>query len=99
MLKALTEQLKGKEIANTASEQEMMEIVMTRSVSNNVKPICTVQIMFTYYDACSRYEQEITHPLQNLLGGELFRAILIQVYALHLKRNLEDINVKNNELN
>lgn len=60
MLKAFTEQLKGREISDSATEQEMMEIVM------------------------NRYEKEITHPLQNLLGGELFRAMLIQVQKLKL---------------
>eukprot|EP00250_Pteridium_aquilinum_P008315 c17845_g1_i1 orf=118-1896(+) len=60
MMKAFTEQLKGREIAAKATEQEMMEIVM------------------------NRYEKEITHPLQNLLGGELFRAMLIQVQKLKL---------------
>lgn len=60
MLKAFTEQLKGREAAASTTEQEMMEIVM------------------------NRYEKEITHPLQNLLGGELFRAMLIQVQKLKL---------------
>ncbi|KAH7439498.1 hypothetical protein KP509_04G064900 [Ceratopteris richardii] len=60
MLRAFTEQLKGKEKAGKATEEEMMEVVM------------------------NRYEEEITHPLQNLLGGELFRAMLIQVQKLKL---------------
>ncbi|MCO5547186.1 hypothetical protein L7F22_000629 [Adiantum nelumboides] len=45
MLKAFTEQLKGWDVAERATEEQMMEIVM------------------------NRYEKEITHPLQNLLGG------------------------------
>ena len=59
--------------------------------------IYTIYVMFTCYDVCSRYEQEITHPLQNLLGGELFRAILIQVYALYMINNWKD-NVSNNKV-
>ncbi|KAJ9542921.1 hypothetical protein OSB04_029427 [Centaurea solstitialis] len=31
-----------------------------------------------------RYEQELTHPIQNLLGGELARAMLIQIQKLKL---------------
>ncbi|KAI5071139.1 hypothetical protein GOP47_0013390 [Adiantum capillus-veneris] len=60
MLKAFTEQLKGRDVADRATEEQMMEIVM------------------------NRYEKEITHPLQNLLGGELFWAMLIQVQKLKL---------------
>jgi hypothetical protein len=29
-----------------------------------------------------RYEKELMHPIQNLLNGELARALLIQVYTL-----------------
>lgn len=60
MLRAFAEQSNGQVVSNSATEQEMMEIVM------------------------NRYEKEITHPLQNLLGGELFRAMLIQVQKLKL---------------
>lgn len=32
----------------------------------------------------ARYEKEVVHPLQNLLGGELARALLIQIQKLKL---------------
>ncbi|KAL3530130.1 hypothetical protein ACH5RR_009452, partial [Cinchona calisaya] len=32
----------------------------------------------------ARYEKELTHPIQNLVGGELVRALLIQVQKLKL---------------
>ncbi|PKI41197.1 hypothetical protein CRG98_038413 [Punica granatum] len=32
----------------------------------------------------ARYEKELTHPIQNLLSGELARALLIQVQKLKL---------------
>ncbi|GLJ59164.1 hypothetical protein SUGI_1495740, partial [Cryptomeria japonica] len=32
----------------------------------------------------ARYEKDLMHPLQNLLGGELARALLIQVQKLKL---------------
>ncbi|KAE8720819.1 cation/H(+) antiporter 4-like [Hibiscus syriacus] len=55
MLLTFSEQTKGKEFPNNASDQEMLEIVM------------------------SRYEKELINPIQNLLHGELARALLIQV--------------------
>ncbi|EFJ26292.1 hypothetical protein SELMODRAFT_98278 [Selaginella moellendorffii] len=60
MLKAFAEQTSGGHLPSDATEQQMMEIMM------------------------SRYEKELTHPLQSLLGGELARALLIQVQKLKL---------------
>ncbi|XWS52643.1 hypothetical protein CRYUN_Cryun11dG0088500 [Craigia yunnanensis] len=60
MLLAFSEQTKGKKFPENASDQEMLEIVM------------------------SRYEKELMHPIQNLLNGELARALLIQVQKLKL---------------
>ncbi|KAJ8766799.1 hypothetical protein K2173_008353 [Erythroxylum novogranatense] len=60
MLLAFSEQTKGQKFPENASDQEMLEIVMTR------------------------YEKELTHPIQNLLSGELARALLIQVQKLKL---------------
>ncbi|KAE8736227.1 Thioredoxin-like 3-1 [Hibiscus syriacus] len=59
------EQTKGKEFPKNASDQEMLEIVM------------------------SRYEKELINPIQNLLHGEIARALLIQVQKLKL-----DIEIK-----
>jgi nuclear-control-of-ATPase protein 2 len=55
MLKDYVAQKKGAEVADHASEQELMENLM------------------------ERYEEEVTHPVKNLLSGELVRAVLIQV--------------------
>ncbi|GMH10333.1 hypothetical protein Nepgr_012174 [Nepenthes gracilis] len=79
MLLAFTEQTKGQNFPQNASDQEMLEIVM------------------------SRYEKELMHPIQNLLGGELARALLIQVQKLKLDietamLELEQI-LKANEIN
>ncbi|XP_020587985.1 protein DGS1, mitochondrial isoform X2 [Phalaenopsis equestris] len=60
MLLAFSEQTKGQKIPENLTDQEMMEIVM------------------------SRYEKEVMHPLQNLIGGELARAMLIQIQKLKL---------------
>ncbi|PON74100.1 Nuclear control of ATP synthase [Parasponia andersonii] len=60
MLIAFSEQVKGKNFPENASDQEMLEIVM------------------------ARYEKELMHPIQNLLSGELARALLIQVQKLKL---------------
>ncbi|CAA0826250.1 dgd1 suppressor 1 [Striga hermonthica] len=60
MLLAFSEQAVGKKFPQNASDQEMLEIVMTR------------------------YEKELTHPIQGLVGGELARALLIQVQKLKL---------------
>ncbi|XP_024027964.1 protein DGS1, mitochondrial [Morus notabilis] len=60
MLLAFTEQMKGQKLPENASDQKMLEVVM------------------------SRYEKELMHPIQNLLGGELARALLIQVQKLKL---------------
>ncbi|XP_022752416.1 protein DGS1, mitochondrial isoform X2 [Durio zibethinus] len=60
MLLAFSEQTNGKEFLESASDQEMLEIVMLR------------------------YEKELMHPIQNLLNGELARALLIQVQKLKL---------------
>ncbi|XP_078443176.1 dgd1 suppressor 1 [Wolffia australiana] len=60
MLLAFSEQTKGQKFPEDASDQEMLEIVM------------------------SRYEKELAHPIQNLIGGELPRALLIQVQKLKL---------------
>ncbi|KAH9741844.1 protein DGS1 [Citrus sinensis] len=55
-----SEQTKGQKLPENASDQEMLEIVM------------------------SRYEKELMHPIQNLVNGELARALLIQVQKLKL---------------
>uniref|UniRef100_A0A2P2Q3P5 Uncharacterized protein n=1 Tax=Rhizophora mucronata TaxID=61149 RepID=A0A2P2Q3P5_RHIMU len=60
MLLTFTEQTKGQKFPENASDQEMLEIVM------------------------SRYEKELMHPIQNLVSGELARALLIQVQKLKL---------------
>ncbi|PIN00768.1 hypothetical protein CDL12_26728 [Handroanthus impetiginosus] len=60
MLLAFSEQAVGKKFPENASDQEMLEIVMTR------------------------YEKELMHPIQGLVGGELVRALLIQVQKLKL---------------
>ncbi|KAG0473744.1 hypothetical protein HPP92_015601 [Vanilla planifolia] len=60
MLLAFSEQTKGQKLPENLTDQEMMEIVM------------------------SRYEKEVMHPLQNLIGGELARAMLIQIQKLKL---------------
>ncbi|XP_011090263.1 protein DGS1, mitochondrial isoform X2 [Sesamum indicum] len=60
MLLAFSEQTVGKKFPENASDQEMLEIVMTR------------------------YEKELMHPIQGLVGGELVRALLIQVQKLKL---------------
>ncbi|KDO66418.1 hypothetical protein CISIN_1g007748mg [Citrus sinensis] len=60
MLLAFSEQTKGQKLPENASDQEMLEIVM------------------------SRYEKELMHPIQNLVNGELARALLIQVQKLKL---------------
>jgi hypothetical protein len=56
MVRAFVAKTKGDEVASKASDQELMEIMM------------------------SRYEEELSHPVQSLLGGELARALLIQVF-------------------
>lgn len=60
MLQDFSELTTGRKLPEGASEQEMMEIMMTR------------------------YEKEVMHPLLNLLGGELARALLIQIQKLKL---------------
>ncbi|KAK8969739.1 hypothetical protein KSP40_PGU021131 [Platanthera guangdongensis] len=60
MLLAFSEQTKGQKLPENLTDQEMMEIVM------------------------SRYEKEVMHPLQNLISGELARAMLIQIQKLKL---------------
>ncbi|XP_073066274.1 protein DGS1, mitochondrial-like [Primulina eburnea] len=60
MLLAFSEQTVGKKFPENASDQEMLEIVMTR------------------------YEKELMHPIQGLVGGELGRSLLIQVQKLKL---------------
>ncbi|KAK4855941.1 hypothetical protein QYF36_012535 [Acer negundo] len=60
MLLAFSEHTKGQKFPENASDQELLEIVM------------------------SRYEKELMHPIQNLLSGELARALLIQVQKLKL---------------
>ncbi|KAK3205376.1 hypothetical protein Dsin_019422 [Dipteronia sinensis] len=60
MLLAFSEHTKGQKFPVNASDQELLEIVM------------------------SRYEKELMHPIQNLLSGELARALLIQVQKLKL---------------
>lgn len=60
MLLAFSEQTVGKKFEETASDQEMLEIVMVR------------------------YEKELMHPIQGLVGGELVRSLLIQVQKLKL---------------
>ncbi|XP_016191513.1 protein DGS1, mitochondrial [Arachis ipaensis] len=60
MLLAFSERAKGQKFPENASDQEMLEIVM------------------------SRYEKEIRHPIQNLIGGELAEALLIQIQKLKL---------------
>ncbi|KZV30582.1 hypothetical protein F511_05732 [Dorcoceras hygrometricum] len=60
MLLAFSEQTVGKKFPENASDQEMLEIVMTR------------------------YEKELMHPIQGLVGGELVRSLLIQVQKLKL---------------
>lgn len=60
MLLAFSEQIKGPKLSENASDQEMLEVVM------------------------SRYEKELMHPIQNLVNGELARALLIQVQKLKL---------------
>ncbi|KAK7847380.1 protein DGS1, mitochondrial isoform X2 [Quercus suber] len=60
MLLAFSEHTQGQKIPENASDQELLEIVM------------------------SRYEKELMHPIQNLLSGELARALLIQVQKLKL---------------
>ncbi|XP_051142694.1 protein DGS1, mitochondrial isoform X2 [Andrographis paniculata] len=59
-LLAFSEQTTGKRFPENTSDQEMLEIVMTR------------------------YEKELMHPIQGLVGGELVRALLIQVQKLKL---------------
>ncbi|KAL8480011.1 hypothetical protein ACS0TY_026808 [Phlomoides rotata] len=60
MLLAFSEQTAGKKFQGDASDQRMLEIVMTR------------------------YEKELMHPIQGLVGGELVRSLLIQVQKLKL---------------
>ncbi|KAI4383709.1 hypothetical protein MLD38_009515 [Melastoma candidum] len=60
MLLAFCEQTKGQNLPENATDQEMLEVVVTR------------------------YEKELTHPIQNLVSGELARALLIQVQKLKL---------------
>ncbi|KAI4383705.1 hypothetical protein MLD38_009511 [Melastoma candidum] len=60
MLLAFCEQTKGQNLPENATDQEMLELVMTR------------------------YEKELTHPIQNLVSGELARALLIQVQKFKL---------------
>lgn len=60
MLRAFTEHTKGVKLPEDATDNEMLEVVM------------------------SRYEKEVMHPIQNLVSGELARALLIQVQKLKL---------------
>lgn len=79
MVKEFVTQTKGIKVASTASEQELMKMVM------------------------SRYEQELVNPVKNLLGGELARALLIQVQKLKLDVEMAvlDLNqiLRANEIN
>ncbi|KAI9086835.1 hypothetical protein K1719_031158 [Acacia pycnantha] len=79
MLLAFGEQIKGEKFPENSSDQELLEIVM------------------------SRYEKELTHPIQSLLGGELARALLIQVQKLKLdiETAMLDLNqiLRANEIN
>ncbi|XP_058181998.1 protein DGS1, mitochondrial [Rhododendron vialii] len=60
MLQAFSEQTTGQKYPENASEQKMLEVVM------------------------SRYEKEVMNPIKNLVGGELARALLIQIQKLKL---------------
>lgn len=40
--------------------------------------LCSELLKYTFYRDC-RYEKELMHPIQNLVNGELARALLIQV--------------------
>jgi len=79
MLKEFVTQTKGNDIAEDFSEQQLMEVMM------------------------SRYETELVHPVRNLLGGELARALLIQVQKLKLdvETAMLDLNqiLRANEIN
>lgn len=118
MVKEFVTQTRGIKVASTASEQELMKMVMSRlekfgiislvddkdtcglSFIKNVKGYCfprtwalVLRIVFQNPSSCVyvsllvvnsasclfRYEQELINPVKNLLGGELARALLIQV--------------------
>ncbi|XP_024360120.1 protein DGS1, mitochondrial isoform X2 [Physcomitrium patens] len=79
MLKEFVAQTKGNAAAENSSEQQLMELMM------------------------SRYETELTHPVRNIFGGELARALLIQVQKLKLdvETAMLDLNqiLRANEIN
>ncbi|KAI3910260.1 hypothetical protein MKW92_027809 [Papaver armeniacum] len=79
MLLTFSEQTRGQEFPQDASDQEMMEIVM------------------------ARYEKDLMHPIKNFVGGEIARALLIQIQKLKLdiETAMLDLNqiLKANEIN
>jgi len=126
MLKEFVTQTKGNDIAEDSSEQQLMEVMMSRFcallsefeyfINHKLSSLTfhkLMQTMFSFrlvivmalfilpttsllflekclqipswklsYIIClliCRYETELVHPVRNLLGGELARALLIQV--------------------
>ncbi|KAL0916145.1 hypothetical protein M5K25_013634 [Dendrobium thyrsiflorum] len=92
MLLAFSEQTKGQKLPENLTDQEMMEIVMSRMASSleKLKTFYGVESYWIpprgdwWHRLVHRYEKEVMHPLQNLIGGELARAMLIQIQKLKL---------------
>ncbi|CAK9181109.1 unnamed protein product [Ilex paraguariensis] len=93
MLLTFSEQTKGKKFPENASDQEMLEIVMGRVVGAHKRPFLAwlrertvarhsshgaMVKAVLFKNGKPRYEKELMHPIQNLVGGELVRAFLIQ---------------------
>jgi nuclear control of ATPase protein 2 len=94
MLIAFCEQTKGQMLPPNATDQQLMEIVMSRhsffislslslSLSVPSPQYLNMQIPMQIHKMhamnLNRYEKEMMHPVQNLFNGELARAMLIQV--------------------
>ncbi|KAL6284661.1 hypothetical protein ACE6H2_015590 [Prunus campanulata] len=87
MLLAFSEQTKGQKFPENAPDQEMLEIVMARDQSGMQAKVhrgIAKDFPFIEYVKEIWYEKELTHPITNLLNGELARAMLIQVQKLKL---------------
>ncbi|XP_060170109.1 protein DGS1, mitochondrial-like [Lycium barbarum] len=57
-------------------------------ISESIIVLSSLRYHLATFLAQFRYEKELMHPIQNLLSGELARALLIQVQKLKL--NIEE---------
>ncbi|KAG6541931.1 hypothetical protein Mapa_016656 [Marchantia paleacea] len=85
----------------TAESLNRMLLEFVKHTSDKLPEDLTEQQMMEVM--MTRYEEELVHPLRNLLGGQLARALLIQVQKLKLdtERAMLELNqiLRANEIN